>query len=428
MTGKGRQKITRDLVNNLKPEATVYEVRDDKLPGLLLRVYPSGRKVFICQFARGRRVTIGRADVLPPGEARAKATQIMADFTRGVDPAKEKAEEAMPTLRKYLAGDYRRDFAENHYRDAAQTLDRIEYAFPELLDLPLDAIKPWHIQKWLSRRTKDGVQKTTINRDLNPLKKVFSVAAQQGGPLEAAGNPLAGAANLAKVKKSDVKATVRWLSGDESARLDAALDAREHRIREQRASANRWRKARGYDELPDLSALPFADHLKPMVLVSINTGLRRGELFNLRWPDVNLDTAMLTVEGQTSKTEETRHIPLNVTALTALKDWRSQSTGNGYIFPGEDGERMTSIRTSWEKLLVDAEIVDFRWHDLRHTFASRLVNALVDLNVVRELLGHSDLRMTLKYAHLDPHVSASAVALLDAPSPVTAIGRKQKQA
>lgn len=85
----------------------------------------------------------------------------------------------------------------------------------------------------------------------------------------------------------------------------------------------------------DLRAVTFTDHLKPMVILSLNTGLRRGELFNLRWPDVNLQAKTLTVAGEGTKTTETRHIPLNAEALATLKAWKKQSEAGGYVFPAK---------------------------------------------------------------------------------------------
>ncbi|MCK4869668.1 MAG: tyrosine-type recombinase/integrase [Gammaproteobacteria bacterium] len=84
------------------------------------------------------------------------------------------------------------------------------------------------------------------------------------------------------------------------------------------------------------------------------------------------------------------------------------------VFPNKDGKRMLDIKTAWTHLLKSVQIEHFRWHDLRHHFASKLVMAGADLNSVRELLGYADLKMTLRYAHLAPEHKAKVVcALLD---------------
>ncbi len=83
------------------------------------------------------------------------------------------------------------------------------------------------------------------------------------------------------------------------------------------------------------------------------------------------------------------------------------------MFPGKSGAKLVNIRKAWVKVLADAGIKNFRWHDLRHHFASKLVQKRVDLNTVRDLLGHADLKMTLRYAHLSPDNKADAVALLE---------------
>jgi integrase len=149
-----------------------------------------------------------------------------------------------------------------------------------------------------------------------------------------------------------------------------------------------------------------------MVLLSINTGLRRGEIFTLRWNNVDLDRALLTIEGSYAKSGKTRHVPLNTEALNVLTLWKNQSVSKDLVFPNKDGLPFDSLKKSWGALLEMAEITNFRWHDLRHHFASKLVMASVDLNTVRELLGHADLTMTLRYAHLAPEHKANAVSKL----------------
>jgi integrase len=91
-----------------------------------------------------------------------------------------------------------------------------------------------------------------------------------------------------------------------------------------RLSANEWRAKRGYTLHASISDFEFADHLKPAVLLSLNTGMRRGELFGLLWADVSFEHSSLTVTADTAKDGETRHIPLNAEAITVLKQWKNQ--------------------------------------------------------------------------------------------------------
>lgn len=156
--------------------------------------------------------------------------------------------------------------------------------------------------------------------------------------------------------------------------------------------------------------------------MTLNTGLRQGELLKLKWENVDFEQAVLTIIGSTTKTGKTRHVPLNEEALFVLRAWKSQP-GNkslaGHVFPSIDGAPMTEIGGSWAWLLKRARISKFRWHDLRHTFASKLVMAGENLNTVRELLGHADYKMTLRYAHLAPEHKAAAVAKLCPPATQT---------
>ena len=121
---------------------------------------------------------------------------------------------------------------------------------------------------------------------------------------------------------------------------------------------------------------------------------------------------MLTIEGTYAKSGKTRHIPLNSEAVSILKSWRQQTNNVGLVFPSKNGEPFDNVKKAWTGILDEAKIKNFRWHDMRHHFASRLVMADVDLNTVRELLGHSDMFMTLRYAHLAPEYKANAVEKL----------------
>jgi integrase len=130
----------------------------------------------------------------------------------------------------------------------------------------------------------------------------------------------------------------------------------------------------------------------------------------LSWTDVDLAHVILTVRGSGAKSGRTRHVPLNAEALVILNNWGPNA--EGLVFPGVEGKRMFSLKTGWLVLAKAAKLKNFRFHDLRHTFASNLVQVGVELNTVRELLGHSDFGLTLRYAHLTAGNKAAAVAKL----------------
>lgn len=427
------QEITRDLIRSLEPRDTPYEVHDARLTGLVLRIYPTGRMVYSVIYSRGKRETLGRADVMTPSDARAKATAVIADYGRGIDPAEKRRKERANTLtlRQYLDGDFT-SYAKKAYRDPDAAIKRIKSSFPKLLDKRLSAIDADTVEKWRDQRIKDGCKITTLNRMLNPLKAAMRYASRRGGPLDA--NPLEGV-KMERLEGQDKEPKARYLDEGEWRNLQDALDAREDRMRAERTSTNEWRAERGYDLLPSHQA-GYVDHLKPAVLISVNTGVRRGELFGLRWRDIDLIGGKLWVRGENAKSGVTRYIPLNAQARATLvtmvesaaiaegqratKKQRAEIVAawikahrNEYVFPGENGAKIQSLRWWWEHILRDAGIEEFRWHDMRHTFASWLVSDGVPLYVVQKLLGHAKPETTQIYAHLQVGRMEDAVALLD---------------
>ena len=401
--------INNSLLKTLKPEEKPYDVRDTKLIGFMVRVYPSGIKSYVVAYARAKRITLGNTEVLTPAQARDMATGILADVVKGGDPQAAKQAAKVDTLKAYLAHEYG-PWVEAHRKDGKATLARLTACFvPEFGDKKLSELNAWIIEKWRSHRLKSGIRPATVNRDLTAIKAALAKA------VEWRFIPAHPLADL-KPSKVDHAGKVRFLSDEEEASLLQALDQREERKRTERDTHNQWLKARKKTALPSLEGR-YADHLKPLVILALNTGMRRGELLTLAWADIDMPRAMLTVNGDTAKSGKTRHIPLNTDATTAIETWR-ETTGQaqGLVFPGDQGERMGSVKTAFNRLLTHAGIENFRFHDLRHTFASKLVMAGVDLNTVRELLGHSDIKMTLRYAHLAPEHKALAVARLVKPT------------
>ena len=305
------------------------------------------------------------------------------------------------TFKQYLTHEYEPWVLANR-RTGNETLRRLRQAFAEFLPLSMADITPARVERWRTARLAGQTAAATVNRDLAALRAALS---------HAVATDLLPAHPLARLKPArvDSRGVVRYLSGDEEKRLRWALEARDTQRRRGRDAANLWRRERSYDELPIYGA--YTDHLTPLTLLALNTGCRRGELFALTWADV--EGAVLTVRGASAKSGQTRHVPLNREAREVINAWRPEDAKPGaHVFANGEKAGLTTIKTAWAPLLKRAAIETFRFHDLRHTFASKLVMAGVDLNTVRELLGHADLKMTLRYAHLAPAVKAAAVEKL----------------
>lgn len=399
-----KEHITLTYLKELKkelPKPKLYRIRDTALNGFVIRVQPSGSMTYYFEYrdlsGANQSYKIGRIGSLSLAQAREKAENLSAEVQLGVDvqaAKKKKHDDAKAnknnTLSGFLDETYEK-WANTHLVDGKSEVKRIKRNFSELLDLPLSEISPSYIVSWRTEELDNGKSASTINRDVTCLYSALSKAVSPWKIISI--HPLL----ELKPLKIDELSTPRYLSVDEEKMLYEALNTREGILRAKRASANKWRTERHLPPYQEIGSDHYVDHLKPMVVLSLHTGIRRGELFKLSWDDIYFETSTLTVKGPNAKSKKTRHIPLNSSAETTLKKWKEQlGVASGLVFPNKDGETFDNISTSWGNLLDTAKIVKFRWHDIRHTFASKLVMAGVPLNTVRELMGHSDIKMTLR--------------------------------
>ena len=163
----------------------------------------------------------------------------------------------------------------------------------------------------------------------------------------------------------------------------------------------------------------FGDLLEDFIRLAVNTGCRKEEMIGLEWRRVDLANRLVYLEGEHTKAGKRRSIPLNEGALSALKGrmaFRAEHCpGSPWVFSRRTGEKVVDLSDGFEGACKKAGINDFRIHDLRHTCAAWLVSAGVPLIEVRDLLGHSTVQMTEKYAHLAPARVRDAVSVLDKP-------------
>jgi integrase len=155
------------------------------------------------------------------------------------------------------------------------------------------------------------------------------------------------------------------------------------------------------------AACHTSPYLWPIVTIAIHTGMRRSEMLTLRWGDVDLRRRTITLSQ--TKNNERRVIPINATVAAMLKAW-PRVVGADRLFPGVNGPMVTR---AFERACRKADVANLRLHDLRHTFASYLAMGGVNLRAIQQLLGHRDLRMTARYAHLSADHLQQAVNSLD---------------
>jgi integrase len=238
----------------------------------------------------------------------------------------------------------------------------------------LKDITSWDIERYkkMRRETTKSIGKrisdTTIRKELLHLNRFF-VLAGEWGLVSPDHNP------VPRVKKPpESKGRVPELSEEEEAQL---LEA-------------------------------YSPGIRPVVKFAVYTGCRRGEILGLKWDRVDMDNGFIYLDK--TKTGEPRVVPLCETALEVL---RAISNRNGYVFQNGAGKPYTCVRASFNRAKIKAGLNSRTFHDLRHVFASRLRRNGASLGDIGELLGHKDMRMTLRYAHLTPGHLKSVVGLMD---------------
>ncbi len=253
-------------------------------------------------------------------------------------------------------------YSKAHKRTYGDDVARMERMLGWFRDRSADSVAPQEIERHFEEYIeREGWAASTVNHHRSLLSLTYRLAIRNG---KASSNP----ARSTRHRRED-NSRVRYLTPEEETKLRGVLEAE------------------------------WAGHI-PEFDLALHTGLRLSEMYGLDWRDVDLARRLLLVRQ--GKNGEARYARLNSVALKALDDLRKRSDGTGPVIRNLAGEPLTGPRYWFEKAIVKAELVDFHWHDLRHTFASRLTMAGVGLRAVQDALGHKSVAMTVRYSHLAP--------------------------
>jgi integrase len=290
------------------------------------------------------------------------------------------------------AGRYHRTVLRPRYGDrrtttAAEARYRIERIVASLghtdeRPVMLESITSRTLSDWIDARIKAGKKPGTVNRDLRTIKAILNRAKEWGA--------LKSVPSIAPLEANDSRE--RYMTEEECGRLLAAIEDRD---------------------------------VRDLVVFLIDTGARRGEALQLRWADFDLDNRVVVFRRETTKTGAARAAPLTARVMDVLRKRVKHQTPWPFdpvtllkpgVRSGKGGRRKKTaakgLVQSWRDALVRAKLIGLRMHDLRHTFASRVVTTGQSLYTTGELLGHRDPKTTKRYAHLAPrHLRAAIDAI-----------------
>lgn len=376
-----RTKLTQAFADNPpapEPNKARIDYFDTQLAGFFLEVRASGRATYYQRYrdmyGRLRQAHIGPADAMPIEKARQKARQVKSQTTAGHDPnAAAEKRKNIPTVKS---------FAENQYLPHVKLykrswdLDRqmlTQHILPGLGRIKLSDITRDQIQTLQAGLIEAGYKPGTVNRVMALVKYIFNLAVKWEIIPK---SPADGVAQLAENNQKE-----RCLTREETDRLLTALQTCKSSV------------------VPDL------------IEFLILTGARKGEAKHMRWADVDFEKRIWTVP--LSKSGKARHIPLSKAAVRLLKKRRGNKSD--YVFPSpKTGKPLARFYTTWDKIRIKAGLPDVRIHDLRHNFASLLINNGRSLYEVQKLLGHANIATTQRYAHLSQNTLQEATELVSA--------------
>lgn len=373
------QKLTDDYVAHLTcPAGRAHiEIFDTLMRGLYVDALANGRMAYRVRYrldGRKRAHTLGDARLLTVAEARDKARLALRKALAGGDPKVADAQMDGPSVAHFFIQQYL-PFVKSYKRswDTDETMIR-NHLIPALGDRAMGGLVPPDIARVVESMRGRGYAAGTINRMLVLLRYGYTLALRwriKGIDQ----NPAKELKNLKEDNKIE-----RYLTPEQTARLLTAV----------RDSQN-----------------PLLASIVPFLIC---TGARKREALDAKWQDIDWRQKLWRIPR--TKAGKVRHVPLSLAALRVLKTLKADA-GHEHIFANpRTGQPFVSVFYSWDTARKEAGLPALRIHDLRHSFASFLVNAGRSLYEVQELLGHADIRTTSRYAHLSRERLREAVEVV----------------
>lgn len=349
-----------------KAKADYY---DETIPNFILTVQSTGLKTFSQryrdEYGKQRQFKLGNYPDITFDKAKREAMKVKSRVTVGENPSEERyITRRIPTIaelaEKYL--EYVRTYKRSADIDARYLKHHV---LPRYGDKHLNELDQTEIMEWLDSKVRvDGYAQATVNRWQVILSHMMKMAKKWGMP-GSDRNPLEGVPQ--KACNNEIE---RFLTAEETKRLLAEVDA----------SPN-----------PSLG---------PIVRLLLATGCRKREVLDAKWSEFQLEKEVWRIPMHRTKTAKTRHVPLSKAAMEVLKSL-PRYEGVDWLIPNPATlEPYHSVFFAWNRARTAAGLPDLRMHDLRHSHASRLVEAGYSLWVVSKSLGHSSSRTTERYAHV----------------------------
>ncbi len=370
-----REKLTQQFVDRVElPKKGKVDYFDTSVVGLVLRVMASGTKTYSCRYRdlRSKQMErkLGAADVLRLSDARSRVLEIQRQLALGEDPFElQRSLQAVPLFADFVANAYMPHI--KGYKKSWTTDESIlrNHILPKLGDLYLDQIKQHHIREILDKHRLIHKPATT-NRVTILMRTIFNCALKW--EVEGlARNPTQGIVLYAVNNKRE-----RYLNQEETLSLFKALENSPNSL------------------------------LTYIVAMLLLTGARRNEVLTARWKDLDLEARSWRIEF--NKSGQTRHVPISEGLVDLLVEV-PRLAGSPFVFANPRTARpFKNIFNSWNTARKNAGLQDVRLHDLRHSFASFLINQGRSLYEVQKLLGHTQIKTTQRYAHLSNESLLSA--------------------